>query len=233
MISETFLYNLKTFCNENNMDETHNYEHFIAVYEHAQKALLHHSNISQDNQQAILYAALLHDVDDHKFFPKNINYENARKLLEGVSRPIINMTIYMISLVSCSFNGNSQKGIFPEWEWLLIPRIADRLEAIGRVGIYRVIAYGQHVGRPMHNESTERAHTREELERIASDERFKGYMAGKRSNTTIDHFYDKLLHIGKWENFGINNEYLTSIAKQRHEEMVYFVLDYWKRHISV
>lgn len=229
MIRNDIFEKLKTFYNENKIDVSHGYSHAVAVYDHARKAIDEHQTmISEPNQQAILYASLLHDVDDHKFFPKNINYENARKLLQGVAPEVANMTIYMISLVSCSVNGNSQKGIFPEWDWLLIPRIADRLEAIGNVGIERVIGYGKYLGRPMHTELTPRALSKHELEQIATDERFGKYLQGVRSPTTLDHFYDKLLHIGKWEKFGTSNPYLVRMAKKRHEEIVQWVLYYWQ-----
>lgn len=227
MIRNDIFEKLRIFCNENKIDVSHGYGHYIAVYEHAKKAIDEHSTpISEDNKQAILYAALLHDVDDHKFFPKNINHENARKLLKDIPSNITNMTLYMISLVSCSVNGNSQKGI--HWDWLLIPRIADRLEAIGNIGIERVIAYGEYIKRPMHTDSTLRCLTKHELDSIATDERFQSYLNGTHSNSTLDHFYDKLLHIGKWEKFGIENPYLIKMAKKRHEEIIQWVLYYWQ-----
>jgi uncharacterized protein len=228
MIPQDFFTKLQRFCKESKLDKTHNYDHFLAVYNHALKAIeCYEKPLSDNNKMAILYAALLHDVDDRKFFPKNMNHENARKLLTGVSNEIIYYTLAMISLVSCSVNGNSQKGVY--FEWMLIPRISDRLEAIGHIGIKRVLEYGNFINRPMHTVFTQRARTPAELWEIATDKRFQNYLdRNKHGDTTMDHFYDKLLHIGKTEKWGIDNVYLVNEGKRRHEEMIDFVLGYWR-----
>jgi len=229
MIPQDFFTKLQRFCKENKLDSSHGYDHFMAVYNHALKAIqCHPDEISDNNKTAILYAALLHDVDDKKFFPKNDNHENARKLLSGVPNEILYMVLLMISIVSCSINGNSQKGVY--FKWMLIPRIADRLEAIGHIGIQRAIAYGNYINRPMHTIFTPRATTELELWQIATDYRFNNYLTkDKHGDTTMDHFYDKLLHIGKTEKWGIENPYLIDQGRMRHNETIDFVLSYWSQ----
>jgi uncharacterized protein len=231
MIPQSFFTKLKLFCDDHKLDSVHGYDHFLAVYNHSIYAIcdmLKYKSITDNDIKAILYASLLHDVDDRKLFPKNINHENARKLLVGVPNEIIYFTLTMISLVSCSTNGNSQKGVL--FDWMLIPRISDRLEAIGQIGIKRALDYGKSINRPMHNAMlTRRATTEPILWGIATDQRFKNYQNGTIcDDTTLGHFYDKLLHIGKVEKWGINNDYLVNVGLQRHQEVITFVLQYWK-----
>lgn len=132
----------------------------------------------------------------------------------------------MIDIVSCSSNGNSNKHNYPEW--MLYPRIADRLEAIGNIGVLRALQYGEYRNRLMYDDNTERAYTLDELNEIASPERFERYLAGKKSSTTIGHFYDKILHIGKSSGFGVKNNYFNKVAEERHKQVQEWVLEFWQ-----
>ena len=77
-----------------------------------------------------------------------------------------------------------------------LPRYADRLEAIGEVGIERCYIYTIYVNRPLYLETTPRATTREELNHIVTTDRYKDYLDKKvAENTLISHIYDKVLHI--------------------------------------
>ena len=74
-------------------------------------------------------------------------------------------------------------------------------------------------------ESTPRATTREELEKIATPERFKNYTG--KSLSMIDHYYDKLLHLS---NMHTQNQYLLNEAKKRHDIMVNFCLEFGREN---
>eukprot|EP01065_Artemidia_motanka_P047349 TRINITY_DN7400_c0_g1_i1.p2 TRINITY_DN7400_c0_g1~~TRINITY_DN7400_c0_g1_i1.p2 ORF type:complete len:137 (+),score=29.93 TRINITY_DN7400_c0_g1_i1:563-973(+) len=78
-------------------------------------------------------------------------------------------------------------------QWQLVPRDADRIEAIGEVGIVRAFQYTRSRGHPMSTESTARPQTLAELKSVASAERFATYQGS--SDSLIDHCYDKLLHV--------------------------------------
>jgi hypothetical protein len=86
-------------------------------------------------------AALLHDIDDRKYFNSN-NYENARYCLSeaGVTKERdVYSILKMIDLVSFSKNGNI---ILPEYPIrYYLPRYVDRSEAIGIQGLYRSYEY--------------------------------------------------------------------------------------------
>lgn len=228
--------NVKLFCKQNNLDDSHGYMHFMRVLQHASNACKYES-IEFANKFAILIASLLHDVDDAKYFSTN-DFNNARMLLVDtidrsenniptvITNEWIILVIDMINLVSCSKNGNELPEGYPPW--MLIPRLADRLDALGEVGIERTIAFNTMKGRPMHDKNTKRVYTLEELNNVATFERFNQYVNGITELTTIGHIYDKLIHIGRPEYFGTTNKYLVDEANKSRIEMEQFVLKYWK-----
>ena len=208
------------------VDKGHGVDHSRKVLEHSNNALVLSKKPKEKYQrQAIRYACLLHDADDRKFFPQSKKYQNARKILKdviGENKVIIELTIKLISLVSCSQNGNS----FDEGteKWMLIPRLCDRLEAIGEIGILRTWIYTKHVFRPLFTPSTLRVTNEDELKKVITPERFSRYLQEKKSESMIDHFYDKLFHICSDEVIsGIENPYLRSEMKKRREIISDFI----------
>ena len=224
-MNQFFLKKLLDFANQHIKEEGHGFSHFMQVFQHVENAISC-CRLEDKQKQLIRYAALLHDVDDKKFFPQSCDYENARKLLEDqeLSNAEVEIIIKMISLVSCSTNGNENSDQLEEW--MLYPRYADRLEALGKVGIQRAISYANHLGRPMHDETTERVNTIEELNLVATKERFNNYVnKTKQATTTMGHFYDKLVHLS---NVQTNNPYFRNQFRIRHQLIVEFIFNYWK-----
>lgn len=199
----------------------HGIDHMLKVAEHASNAL-EYETLSPQKKLQIYLAALLHDADDDKIF-KSENYENARQILAKlfIDHDVKEDIIEMISLVSCSKNGDS----VPREPYMVIPRDCDRLEAIGEIGIERCLEYSQHIGNPLHADTTPRVYTREELWKVATAERFANY---KRSASVIDHYYDKLLHIGQPDKLKSGNKYILMEAMRRNEVMIDYVLNYWR-----
>lgn len=233
------------FLESAQVDKGHGIDHINAVLEHVNRALAvmpEYLLVDDIQKLAIRCATILHDVDDHKFFESSKTCSNAKYLLDTVKPEIdaflksknsalsyqeFEMLVKsMIDLVSCSINGNSNEKQFPEW--MLYPRIADRLEAIGQIGILRAIQYGDYKKRQMYDSDTERVFSLEELLRVATPERFQKYLAGIRSMTTIGHFYDKILHIGIYDEFGVDNPYFKEIADSRHKEVQDYVINFWQ-----
>ena len=99
-------------------------------------------------------AALLHDADDPKLFPSAGN-ENARAFLThaGVDAETAERVCAAVNAVSFSKN----KSRVPETIEGKIVQDADRLDAIGAVGVARTFAYGGEHGRPM-EESVQHFH---------------------------------------------------------------------------
>lgn len=114
----------------------HDAQHTIRVYKNAQLIL---KSFPEANRFITLLAALLHDVDDYKLFKTEHN-DNARFFLNehGLSESIIDQICETINMVSFSKN----KGNQPETLEGKIVQDADRLDAIGAIGIARVFAYG-------------------------------------------------------------------------------------------
>lgn len=223
------------FCKKNNIDETHSLEHYKRVMYHADMALKECS-LNDNETLAVLVASFLHDVDDKKYM-NTVNYENARMIISdtfsrmGISfdSEWVELVIKMIDLVSCSKNGNSDV----EKKWMLIPRIADRIDALGYIGIERVVGFGKLKNRPMHTINTIRVYNKTELNKVATLDRFNLYVKHGRGvdankYSTIDHIYDKLIHIGRPEYFGIDNEYFTETVNKEREIIEDYVINYWK-----
>jgi uncharacterized protein len=205
----------------------HSMEHFLAVWSHAKNAVENdRSDLNPKIKLEIELAALLHDADDKKLF-KTTNYANARMILSSEklapAEIDIERVIQMIKLVSCS-EGNT---VTDCEKWMYIPRDSDRLEAIGQVGITRCLELADFYNQPMYVDSTPKSYTKEEVEANAKPDRFSAYQSGTKSLSTIDHFYDKLCHIGRKENLLSENNYVLKLAEERHNSMLNFVADFW------
>lgn len=207
--------------------ETHGYDHSVTVMNHCAKALEHHkgTSISEPDQILILLASLCHDADDYKFW-KNSN--NTSQVLKFCSNDQITETEEsfvhrMIDYVGCSKNWNRIPEEARDRPELLYPRHSDRLEALGEIGIERTYVYSVKQKNPLFVESTPKPTTEKELWQYASNERFESYTGNSAS--MLDHFYDKLLHVGHFES---DNEYLQQQAKERSQIMVDVCLYYGK-----
>ncbi len=121
----------------------HDVSHTMRVYENAM--LISEKEPGGDNE-IIALAALLHDADDPKLFNTGGN-ANARAFLkeQGVPPEKAEKIIGVINSVSFSRN----KGKRPETQEGRIVQDADRLDAMGAVGIARTFAYGGAHGRPL------------------------------------------------------------------------------------
>jgi len=121
----------------------HDADHSMRVYKNALRIA---ENETACDMQVVSLAALLHDVDDHKLFETE-NQANARRFLEEnqVPRQTIDRICDVIAAVSFSQN----KGKVPDTPEGKIVQDADRLDAIGAIGIARTFAFGGEHGRPM------------------------------------------------------------------------------------
>ena len=144
-------------------------------------------------------AAALHDVDDHKVFEKSVHYQNCRYILTQVDyEPArIEKVVEMISLVSFTVNGVTPIPKGPNGEdqlWKGIPRDADRLEALGCIGIARCIAYGVHNNRALYHERTPRFRDAYEIWTESSHRYFGPFESVRYS--TLDYFLRGIMYRG-------------------------------------
>ena len=119
----------------------HDAAHSVRVYENALKIA---EKEPACDMTVVALASILHDVDDHKLFD-SVNNDNARKFLEGknISDEKIDEICCVINSVSFSKN----RGKKPETIEGKIVQDADRLDALGAIGIARTFAYGGEHGR--------------------------------------------------------------------------------------
>ena len=121
----------------------HDALHTLRVYKNAQLIL---DSCPEADRFVTLLATLLHDADDHKLF-KTENNANARAFLSAYELPdeTIERICDTINVVSFSKN----KGRTPETPEGKIVQDADRLDALGAIGIARTFAYGGKAGRSL------------------------------------------------------------------------------------
>lgn len=210
---------LRDILERNNVSPCHGIVHAKQVMAHAQLALdAINYGITDEQKEAVLLAALLHDADDSKFFAHEHN-ENLRAVLADKPEEFVEQVVQMVNWVSSSKNGDTIPDQAIGKDWMLIPRYADRLEAIGMIGVERCFTYTTNKSRPLYTEQTPRPRTEEELWEIASEERYQSYSGS--SVSMIDHFYDKLLRLAVYP---IRNPYFDSECKKRIQPLVDFVL---------
>lgn len=106
------------------------------------------------DRMCALLAALLHDTDDHKLFNTE-NNANARKFLAENDVPKEMTERICEAINSVSFSKN--KGKRPETAEGCVVQDADRLDALGAIGVARTFAFGGKNGRPL-EESVDHFH---------------------------------------------------------------------------
>lgn len=152
-------------------------------------------------------AALLHDLDDWKFNETGDETPlRARAWLDSLSidPSIADAVCRIISHISYKGAGVANK--MDSLEGMIV-QDADRLDAIGALGIGRAFAYGGYANRPLYDpDSPPKLH--------ASFEEYKN-----SKSATINHFYEKLLLLKD----RMNTSTAKRIAEQRHEVMVKFL----------
>lgn len=202
--------------------ESHGLTHVLAVYRHAVHAIdsFEDSRFTHPDAVEILLAALLHDVDDRKYFPDQAADDclNAKNILNNANVPdqAIARVHSMVQMVSCSKNGNSVPEEIRESNryYKLIPRWSDRLEAVGRQGVVRCYQYAKEKNNPLSSNASPKATTLAEMWEFASPSRFDQYQSsGGNSADMISHYYDKLLHVARPPKEIVQNRYLEEQAE--------------------
>lgn len=87
-------------------------------------------------------------------------------------------------------------------------RFADRLEAIGVIGAIRCYQYSMESDRNLAAPDTPLPKTEKEVWAQVTPERFENYMKSKSSNSMMDHYYDKLLHVAVFDPKIVQNDFL-------------------------
>ena len=179
----------------------HDYFHTLRVYKMATKI----AQSEGANVEIVQLSALLHDVDDRKISPETYQTQaNARSFLlsSGVDDDIVENICKIIREIS--FGGNDTVPTSIEGGCV---QDADRLDAIGAIGIARAFAYGGNHRRLMHHPDI-----KPNLNMTKEEYR-------KSESTTINHFYEKLFKL----TLLMNTQTAIQIAKEREAYMKEFV----------
>lgn len=152
-------------------------------------------------------AALLHDVADEKLNPsKEAGLTKLRGWLDRhvADESVISEVMEIISTMS--YNGGKN----PPMSTLAgqIVQDADRLDAIGAIGIARTFAYGGSKARSMHEPGRD----------------FSQIDYRSAENTSIHHFYEKLLKLKDL----MNTKHAKDLAEARHEFMLRFLEQFYR-----
>lgn len=152
-------------------------------------------------------AALLHDIDDAKFNggDEGAGARQAAAILRRLGAPEELISKVSSLILQCSFKGG-QKADQPNLE-LQILRDADRLDAIGAIGIARTFHFGGFKNQALYDPDIP------VRKNMSSEE----YRMGKSS--TINHFYEKLLLLKD----GMYTATGRDIAAKRHQFMEQFL----------
>ena len=140
MIRETIEY-VRTLFRGNS--DGHGFDHTMRVYRTAMEIA---DSEPECDRLVVALAALLHDADDHKLFETKDN-ANARAFLDSQNIDEATLLRVCMAVNSVSFSRNRDK--CPELLEGKIVQDADRLDAIGAIGIARTFAYGGKHGRSL------------------------------------------------------------------------------------
>jgi len=161
-------------------------------------------------------AALLHDLDDWKLVGENSSQQRSLEWLEqnSVEKTVSDKICRVIEGVS--FKGAKVDTATTDRECAVL-QDADRLDAMGAIGIARTFAFGGNRNRAIYDPG---------IPPLLHND-FEEYK--KSEGTTINHFYEKLLLLKD----RMQTDFGKAIAKQRHEFMVGFLDQFyaeWSGH---
>jgi uncharacterized protein len=186
----------------------HDWFHIERVYRNS----LLISQSEKCDEVVVKLGALLHDIADSKFHDgdESIGPKTARAFLEGESVDEATIAHVLNIIENISFKGGNFEKKFHSKE-LEIVQDADRLDAIGAIGIARTFNYGGFKNRPLYDPS------------IAPNLRMTKEEYKSSDAPTLNHFYEKLLLLKD----KMNTETGKQIAQERHRFMETFLSQFY------
>lgn len=186
----------------------HDWFHIERVYRNALR-IAEHENC---HREVVQLAALLHDIADSKFHggDESIGPKTARTFLESQHTDEATIDHVVKIIENISFKGGKTDRTFSSLE-LDIVQDADRLDAIGAIGIARTFNYGGVKNRPLYDPAiAPNLHM--------TKEEYKASQA-----PTLNHFYEKLLLLKDRMNTATGKK----MAEDRHRFMEVFLAQFY------
>lgn len=192
-------------------DASHDFGHVDRVRAVATR-LAHSEGLAADADTlaVVRLSALLHDVDDHKYGGDEVGLPNARRIMRDahVAPQLVERVAAVIARIGFSANLGALAAPLPLEA--AVVQDADRLDAVGAIGIARCFTYGGAKHRVLHDPAV--------VPRppgLSKEE----YREGESKTTTINHFYEKLLTLSG----GMATRSGAAAAAQRHAFMKSFL----------
>ena len=210
-VTANIIENTKNFVKQKleKAEAGHDYWHILRVLRLSEKI----AQKEGGNLFIIRLGALLHDIADAKFHQGNekIGPQIAREYLQSqnMSNDIIEPIVKIIENISFknSFDGQNYSSLE-----LQIIQDADRLDAIGAIGIARAFIYGGYKNNPIYDPE------------LKPNLKMNKETYKKGNTTTINHFYEKLLKLKDMMNTSTGKQ----IAEERHRFMLQFLEQFYK-----
>ncbi len=208
---ETLINNTVDFVKQTlaNAEGGHDWWHIYRVWQLSKQIASKEENV---DMLIVELGALLHDIADSKFHDgdEEIGPRLATEFLkqENVEDSVVEHVVNIIQNIS--FKNSFDKQTFSSKE-LDIVQDADRLDAIGAIGIARTFNYGGHKGRTLYDPA------------IKPEENLNKETYKKSTAPTINHFYEKLLLLKDKMNTKTGKE----MAIHRHQFMEQYLKEFF------
>lgn len=186
----------------------HDFEHVMRVLKNAERILAEETGA---DSLVVRLAAILHDVDDYKFESDGMRVQ---KFLQenSVAEDVRAKVLEVIGAISFSKSGSAPQFKMIEQK---IVSDADKLDAMGAIGVCRTVMYSAATGRPLFNAA-------EFPDENLTPEEYKN--KDRKGNHSINHFFDKLLKLkGAMQTKAGRRE-----AERRHQFMVLFLEEFFE-----
>ena len=208
MKEEKIIKSVKTYVEDFHAGDStgHDFHHVMRVHRNA----LHIQESAGGDYFIIAVASLLHDTIDDKLNKSEHAVEDARDYLRSFSieEAVVEKILYAMQAVSFKGGNNEFKVRSIEDK---IVQDADRLDALGAIGIARTFIFGGAKNHEMHDPEME----------ARSDMTAEEYRKGK--NTMINHFYEKLLKLKEL----MHTDTAKALADERHRFMVDYLEQFY------
>lgn len=180
-------------------DASHDFQHIERVLMNA-KAILAEEPTA--DSEVVEIAVLMHDISDPKYTTDKTDEEH---ILNELNLPTEKRIHIQNVIASVSYRGGNE--LPTTTIEAKIVQDADRLDALGAVGIARTFAYGGAKGRSLYDDA-------EEARFEMSEEDYRG-----KSTSSVTHFYEKLFLLKDL----MKTEQGKRLAIARHQYMVDFI----------
>ncbi len=187
----------------------HDWYHIDRVRRNA----LHIQEKEGGDREIVEIAALLHDISDYKFNGGDDEKGGVvtREILKSHNYPADRIQLVVDIVNNVSFKGANTETNHMSLEGQIV-QDADRLDAIGAIGIARTFAYGGNVEQPIYDPKID----------PSLHQTFEEYANSRTS--TINHFYEKLLLLKD----RMNTKTGIELASERHQVMETFLRSFYE-----